>query len=239
MILYKDIYQKAINLFDDPDINKAYVQNKVRFAKLMFPHLDNGVQKFQNPTAIAWQLVKKVSPYGETEISKGQDVIGQRLELSTQPYKDSDYSISINQKYVYDFSVEQEEEGSTTIVFGDTIAINPDDTIVVEWYSCGYFETDLSEVATSAISSQVIMVKVEDILARALVLSWAEKNKNFLLEIRNILTDTDFKLYSPANAIASKVAWVKNMQYEFDTMQNKLGWDLYSVSRKAGGYYGL
>ena len=79
---------------------------------------------------------------------------------------------------------------------------------------------------------------MKDILARCLVLCWAEENENYILEIRNILTDTDFKLHSPANAVRSKIEWVKHLKWELNTMRNKLGWNLYSRSRGAGGYYG-
>lgn len=157
--------------------------------------------------------------------------------LTSKPYKDSDFSVMINKNYIYNFSIKENEEGNTQIIFED-ITVNAEDEIAVEWYSAGQFNTDFSSASAMGISTSLIAAKASDILARALVLTWAEKNKNFILEIRNILTDTDFKIYSPANAINSKINWVKNLQFEFDTMQNKLAWDLFSVSRKAGGYYG-
>lgn len=237
MILYQDIYQKAINLFDDPEIDRAYVQNKVRFAKLMYPHLDNGIQKFKNPTAITWELMDRTPPEGKAEIFSGAEVAGRTLVLSTVPLAGSDYSVTVAGNYVYDYTV-VEENGVTQIVFGDDVNIGIDDEISVEWYYAGCFNTDFSSASATLITPQTIADKVTDILARTLVLSWAEKNKNFILEIRNILTDTDFKICSPANAINSKVAWVKDLQFDVDTMQTKLGWDLFSVSRRAGGYYG-
>jgi hypothetical protein len=53
MILFKEIYRKAIKLFDDPDIQKAYDENEIRFEKLMYDYLQNGLVLFTDPTAIA------------------------------------------------------------------------------------------------------------------------------------------------------------------------------------------
>lgn len=238
MILYQDIYKKAINLFDDPDINYAYVNNKVRFAKLMYPHLDNGINKFKNPTAITWQLLDRTPPEGKTEVFEGNEVSAQTLSLSTTPAANSDYFVTINGKAEYKYSVNVTDQGVTQIVFDSGVVIGAEDEIAVEWYSAGQFNSDFSLSSAPLISPTLIADKVADILARTLVLSWAERNKNFLLEISNVLTDTDFKIYSPANSLTSKIEWVDNLQFDIDTMQNKLGWDLFSVSRRAGGYYG-
>ena len=51
---FKSIYEKAINLFDDPIIQRAYVEDTVRWERLMYPHLENGINQFSNPTKIAY-----------------------------------------------------------------------------------------------------------------------------------------------------------------------------------------
>lgn len=238
MLLYTTIYGKAINLFDDPDINRAYVQNKVLFAKMMYPHLVNGINKFKDPTAITWLLVDRTAPEGKTEVFEASEVSDNSVTLSTQPLANSDYSVTVGGKYVYDYTVETGDDGVAKVVFGSSVVIGDTDEISVEWYNAGQFNTDFAQASAPMISAAVIADKTADILARTLVLAWAEKNKNFLLEIRNILNNTDFNIYSPANSIKAKVDWVKDLQWDVDTMQNKLGWDLHSVSRRAGGYYG-
>lgn len=233
MILFKDIYYKAINLMDDPDINRAFVQNPIKFEKLMYPHLNNGYGRFTNPTVVAWKLVDQTPPSGSMEIFSSDEVVAETVPLSTVPAAGSDFSFLINGK---------EDKGATynagdnTVVFSEPI--NEGDEVSVEWYSAGQFNADFSAVATNKIPASVIEARVRDILARALILAWAEENKNFILEIRNLLTDTDFKIYSPANAITSKVAWVKDLNFAFDNMQQKLAWDLVSVYHNSGGYYG-
>lgn len=233
MILFRDIYQKAINLMDDPDINRAYLDNIVRFEKLMYPHLNNGYGMFTNPTAIAWELTDQTLPEGRIEIFTSEEAASGTVTLSTTPMENSDFSCMINGK---------EDKGATydastnSVTFSEEIPEGAE--VSAEWYFGGQFNTDFSSVSARNISATIINARVQDILARALILSWAEENKNFILEIRNILTDTDFKIYSPANSTSAKVAWVKDLRFSFDNLQNKLSWDLISVHHNSRGYYG-
>ena len=52
------------------------------------------------------------------------------------------------------------------------------------------------------------MGEIKDILARLLVKSWAESERNLLMDIRNILQDSDFKLTSNARILESKNKWI-------------------------------
>ena len=49
MILFEDIFNRAVNLFDDPDIRRAYELNPVEFSQTMRPYLINGLGMFANP----------------------------------------------------------------------------------------------------------------------------------------------------------------------------------------------
>lgn len=233
MILFKDIYARAINLFDDPDYDRAYVQNIVRFEKMMYPHLLDGFQLFTNPTSIAWALVDQTQPSGQMEIFSGEDTKNNTVVLSTTPVENADFVCMINGEVDREAVYYPEKN---TVQFSKNIATT--DELSVEWYFGGQFNTDFVAASAPLISTSLIGSKVVDILARALVIAWAEKNKNFILEIRNVLTDTDFKIYSPANAIKSKVDWVKDLVWELDTLQTKLAWDVRSVYHRSGGYYG-
>ena len=105
-------------------------------------------------------------------------------------------------------------------------------------YSPGQFNTDFKEAASSTTSADVIAYKVRDILARALVLAWATNEEDFLLDIRRNLNDTDFKLYSEANSIRSKVEWVNQLKFQLDSLTTKLAWDVVSRKYHGGNYYG-
>lgn len=235
MILFKDIYNKSVNLFDDPEINKAYVENKVRFEKLMYPFLIEGLSWFSNPTNIVWELMDKESPNGKMEIFSYDEVSGGKVTLSTQPAENSDFVVMVNGKIDFGAEVSVQNDGKYVVTISSEI--NPGDEISVEWYFCGQFNTDFSKQATSKISSKVITEKVKEILSHALVLAWADQEHNYLLDIKNILRDTDFTLSSPANSVRAKSEWFNKIQYNFDTLQNKFAWDLYSAKWDGGRYY--
>ena len=231
MISYKDIYKRAIKLFDDPIIQKAYVEDKVRFHKLMYPHLMNGLDLFNNPSSVSLALLDQTDPVGQLETLVGDG--GDTYTLTITPAEGSDMSYIVNG--VYDKKASYDPENHT-VTFSKVV---PEGIpCSVEWYSCGCFNTDFTSVQSPTMSASAISAKVTDILARALVLNWATEEQNYLLDIKNILTDTDFKLYSPANSIRAKCEWVNKVQNDFDTLTNKFSWNLYSRAKHGGRYYG-
>ena len=231
MLEFKTIYNKAINLFDDPIIQKAYVEDTVRWEKLMYPHLENGIVLFNSPTKIAFLLTDRSLPEGMFELFDGND--SDTYVLSTTPIAGSDFSYMINgindRKAVYDPS-------TNAVTFSQIVPAGSQCS--VEWYYPGCFNTDFKKAASQTVPAAVIADRVKEILSRALVLNWATEEQNFLLDIKNVLTDTDFKIYSPANSVRAKVDWKKSIEYEFDTMKNNLGWDLLSRKYHGGNFYG-
>ena len=231
MILFREIYLKSISLFDDPDIQLAFSQDIVRFEKLMYPYLENGVQYFTNPTKISFMLVEQTPPSGtiETFVGDGTNTV----VLSTTPVPNSDFSYTINGQYVHDATYDPD---TNSVTFAQTVPIGAE--ISVEWYFSGSFDADFSKAATSQVPEDIIVARVKEIMARALILCWSEEERNFVLEIKNILTDTDFKVYSPANSVRAKTEWVRQIRHDFDSMQTKLAWDVATRRRNGGTYYG-
>lgn len=232
MILFKDIYKKAFNLFDDPDLNRIYVRDTVQWQKEMYDFLKNGVGLFTNPTAISFLLVDTEDPEGKIEIFDGDGTASYQTELS--PKENSDYCFMIGREIDYGATYDEE---TNTVTFSRDVPVGTKCSF--EWYYCGKFLTDFSTAATSRVPANVINARVQDILARAVVICWAEHEKSAALNgARSILTDTDFKIYSSANQLLANVNWVKDLRWSFDNMQTKLGWDLYSRKHLGGRYYG-
>lgn len=236
MILFSEIYERAINLFDDPEIQRAYVFDPIKWQKMMYPYLRNGINKFTNPTKVSWLLIDQNAPMGQMEtFSAGDDPSAESYKsvvLSTEPKDDSTFGFIVDGKNVnatYD-------KDTKTVTFDESIPTGTQ--AAVEWYYSGAFNTDFSAAATSTAPAGVIAERVKHILSHALVIAWAEDEQNFLLDIKNVLTDTDFKVYSPANSIKAKTEWVKQLQFDFDTVQTKLAWDVFSVGWHGGAYYG-
>lgn len=231
MILFKEIYNKAINLFNDPDIQSAYVHDTVRWEKIMYTYLQNGINLFTNPTKISFLLLDQDPPEGVLEVFDGADTA--TYTVTATPPEGCDMSFIIGDEYdreaVYNAT-------NHTVTFSQPVTTGT--KCSVEFYYAGAFLTDFSSAATNVTSADIIQYRVTEILARALVLVWAQNERDFALDIRNLLTDTDFKIYSPANSIEAKVKWVKRLDNEFRTMQNKLAWDLVSRKYSRGDFYG-
>lgn len=230
-LTFKSIYEKAINLFDDPIIQRAYVEDAVRFERLMYPHLENGVNQFSNPTKIAYLLIDQKLPTGQVETFVGNGSAEYSVSEGFSPEEGAEFSFHIGNQY--DIAAKYE---NGVVAFSKEI---PEGTVCgVEWYSAGQFNTDFKEAASSTTSADVITYKVRDILARALVIAWATNEENYMLDIKNILQDSDFKLYSNANSIRAKVEWLNQLKFQLDSLTTKLAWDVVSRKYHGGNYYG-
>ncbi len=231
MILFKEIYDMAINLFDDPDIRKAYIFDMIRCQKMLYPYLSGGVKLFTNPMSIAIQLINQTQPYGQIEVFDGDG--SSEYSASIVPIDNSLMQFKIGRDV--DTSAKYDKE-TGVVTFSKNVEVGTKCSF--EYYFAGCFNADFKSSAAQGVTSDMILYYVKEIIARALILEWAEKEKNSVLEIRNILTDTDFKIYSPANSIKAKVDWVKDLRFQFDNFQTKLGWLAFGSVRGGGQKYG-
>lgn len=233
MLSFKKIYEKAVHLFDDPVIQRAYVEDTVKWQKTMYPYLINGLAKFNNPTKIAYLLIDQTAPDGQVCILEANGSSTYVCDADFEPQEGCDFSFCVGKLYDNDATY---DATTKTVTFSKEVPAGL--KCSVEWYSCGQFNTDFAGAKSSTTKPNVIEYLVEDILANALVLAWAENEKNYLLDIRNLLTDTDFKMYSNANSLRSKIAWIEQLHYNFDTLTTKLSWNVLSRKYHGGNYYG-
>ena len=230
-LTFKSIYEKAINLFDDPIIRRSYIEDTVRWERQMYPHLENGINQFSNPTKIAYLLVDQKLPSGQVEVFDGNGTAVYNVSADFVPEEGAEFSFRIGTQYDH---AARYDNGVVTF----SREVPAGSKCGIEWYSPGQFNTDFKEAASSTTPANVIAYKVRDILARALVLAWATNEEDFLLDIRRNLNDTDFKLYSEANSIRSKVEWVNQLKFQLDSLTTKLARDVVSRKYHGGNYYG-
>lgn len=93
-ILFSDIYKKAIALFDDPKITRAYDTNQLQFNKLMWTYLQNAIALFDNPLSVSLRLSAYNEPSGTMEIFEG-DGVNKKFTL------DPNFEILENSVYCY------------------------------------------------------------------------------------------------------------------------------------------
>lgn len=229
-ISFNDIYKKAIGLFDDPDIKVAFDTNIIKFEKWMYVYMQNSISLFNNPSSVAFELTDYEEPIGTMETFEGDGV-------TTTFTLDSDFKLIEGSKYEFmaDGKPVHAKLNKETRQVEFDMVLSEGKTYSVEQYFCGSFKTDFTGLSGDPKVLFNINAQVKDILARLLVKSWAEETRNFLLDIQNILTDTDFKLHPASAALRSKNEWVKQLDAEILQYQNKLAWVLKFAKEQGRG----
>ena len=221
-ILFSDIYTKAIALFDDPKITVAYQTNIIQFDKIMYTYLQNAISMFNNPVSVGMRLSMYNEPVGTMEIFEGDG------ENSTFVL-DDEFEIKPNSEYCYiegDIMVKGELDIENRIVsFPDVL--EEGQQYAFEQYYVGEFLDDFSGLNKNTKGGNSLIIgEIKDILARLLVKSWAENERNLLTDIRNVLQDSDFKLTSNASILTSKNKWIDQLDWEILQHQNRLAWNI-------------
>ena len=220
-ILFSEIYEKSIGLFDDPKITLSYKKNKIQFHKLMYTYLQNSISMFNNPARIGFLLSKYTAPKGTMEVFQGDGINSTFiLDENFELIPNSDLGFYIN-----GFEVNGKLNIENRNVSFDEI-LPEGQEYSFEQYFPGEFLDDFSTVSKSSEALFSIIGQIKDILARLLVKSWAEDQRNFLLDIQNLMTDTDFKISSNSGILNSKNNWVDQLNGEVLQMQNKLAWQI-------------
>lgn len=236
MIQFSDIYERTVNLIDDPDINRAYLTNTIEFQKIMYNFLINGLSYITHPIKVTDALAQYNKPTGETEVG-ACEAGKQAYNIEMDIPEDAEVVFYIDTPSKKGVLVKQQAEATYDATDKTVTFVKPvsdGEQYEIEWYKAGEFTADFTQ-AGAAIGSSMTK-RVIEILARTTVIAWAEKEQNFLLDIRNLLNDTDFKLHSPANSLKTKTEWVNSLQFEIYSLQNKLDWDLRNRSVSWYGY---
>ena len=232
MILFSDILERAFNLFDDPDISLKYYNDKAAYYKDMLDYLIIGKDKFTSPAIITDLLCEYDEAVGFTESDSGDGTDTYVLEQEVANSGDGvGFTFTIDGEKV--FGTFNKENNSVTF----EKEVLPTQQWSVSWFYAGAFTADLSGCLRSDFSMNAIVDKIVNILAYATLSVWGDKEVGRVLEVRNILTDHDFEMYSPANSARAKVEWRNQMNKDMDTLVSELNWRIMSLP-KGGSKFG-
>ena len=232
MILFYDIFERAFSLFDDPDISKKYYNDQAGFQSDMLDYLIIGKNKFTSPVAITDKLCVCAEPVGYTESDSGNGAAKYVLEQRV-----SNDGVGVGFTFrIGDKKVIGEYDASDNSVTFER-EVGSDETWSVSWFYAGAFTADFSNCLRPDFPMNAIIDKVINILAYALLSAWGDKEVGRVLEVRNILTDTDFQMYSPANSARAKVEWRNQMNRDMDALVSELNWRIMSTP-KGGSSFG-
>ena len=226
MIYFYDIFEKSMSIFDDPDISRKYYEDQAGFQSDMRDYLMVGKNKFTYPTAITDKLIVCDEPVGYSESDSGN---------GTDTYTLQEQVVNHGEKVGFTFAINGKPVGGQYNPENNSVtfdrAVEATETWAVSWFYAGAFSADFSSCLRSDFPMDAIMEKVTTILAYALLSCWGDKEVGRVLEVRNILTDTDFKMYSPANSARAKVEWRNQMNRDMDTLVSELNWRIMSTPR--------
>ena len=226
MIYFYDIFEKSMSIFDDPDLSRKYYEDQAGFQSDMRDFLMVGKNKFTYPTAITDKLIVCDEPVGYMESDSGDGTDTYTLDNPVANGGDKvGFTFAVDGKPVH----AQYNADNNSVTFERNIAAT--ETWSVSWFYAGAFSADFSNCLRSDFPMDAIMEKVITILAYALLSTWGDKEVGRVLEVRNILTDTDFKMYSPANSARAKVEWRNQMNRDMDTLVSELNWRIMSTPR--------
>ena len=228
MILFNDIFERAIRMFDDPDIRYAYVFDKAKFARRMREYLINGMQLFKSPTSVVYKLAQQSSPSGGQEEITGET--GSSFVLTATPDPNSLFTYRINK----DFVIGKYDSETNTVTLPVEVGVN--DVVIIDWYFAGAYTADFSSCLRGDFPIGPIMDSIQAILAKGIVCMWDEEEMNRALENRNILSDTDFKMHSPANSVNAKIEHHKQLLKEMDTLLSELNWIILGTPRGGSSF---
>lgn len=221
-ILFSEIYEKAIALFDDPKITIAYSTNAIQFNKLMYTYLQNAINMFDNPLGISVRLSSFAPPVGTAEVFEGDGTTSTfTLDPNFEITENSLYEYTANGEIVQgELNIEER-----TVTF--PIVLQEGEEYSFQQYYPGEFLDNFVDFnANTDKGNNMVVGRIKDILARLLVKAWAEEERNFLLDIRNLMQDSDFKIMSNDKILNAKNKWIEQLNNEILQYQNRLAWTI-------------
>lgn len=235
MIYFYDIFERAFQIFDDPDLSRKYCFDQAGFQRDMLDYLIVGKNKFTSPTAITDKLL-------QFSKSQGMSISDSGDGSDTYILADAaSYPVNNGEKVGFSYKIGNKpvrgsyDPNNHSVTFER--AVTPDEQWTMSWFYAGAFTADFSGCYRSDYPMDALMEKVINILAYALLSAWGDKEVGRVLEVRNILTDTDFTMYSPANSARAKMEWRDQMNKDMDTLVSELNWRIMSTP-KGGASFG-
>ena len=219
MILFSTIFNRAFNLFDDPDITKKYYYDAAGYQHIMLQYLMIAKDKFTTPTAIVDKLHEVDEAVGYNESDNGD---GTATYVLDQTVANQGVGVGFTYKIGNELVKGEYDPENNSVTFPR--AIQPEETWSVTWFYAGAFTADFSSCLRKDFPMPVLMDKIVNILAYGILSVWGDQEVGRVLEVRNILTDNDFKMYSPANSARAKVEWRNQMNRDMDTLISELNW---------------
>ena len=209
---FTKIYERTVSQYIDDFALKRYNGSIISMNQDLQSYLLSAIPEFNTPISI----IKKIQDYNEGE-GVTEEFTGDGLQtsfvLSTEPLENSIIEISIDSLIISDGYTYDEQ--TRTILFDTPPEENV--KILISWYFCGEFTNDLN-------------LTEQNILSDLMVWKWLLRERDNIADIRRLLRDTDYALWSEDKTMVSKAKLADIAREKASKSMKQYAWSVYNTN---------
>lgn len=207
---FTKIYEKTLSQYIDDFALKKYNGSIIAMNQDLQSYLLSAIPEFNTPISIIGKIQDYSEAEGKTEEFTG-DGITTSFVLSTEPIENSIIEVTIDSIVVTN-GYEYNEE-TKTISFD--IAPEENVEILISWYFSGEFTNDLNLIE-------------QNILSDLMVWKWLLRERDNIADIRRLLRDTDYSLWSEEKTMTSKAKLADIAREKASKSMKQYAWSIYN-----------
>ena len=207
---FTKIYERTLSQYIDDFALKKYNGSIIAMNQDLQSYLLSAIPEFNTPISIIGKIHDYSEAEGKTEEFTG-DGVTTSFVLSTEPIENSIIEVTIDSIVVTD-GYEYDEE-TKTISFD--VAPEENVEILISWYFSGEFTNDLNLIE-------------QNILSDLMVWKWLLRERDNIADIRRLLRDTDYSLWSEDKTMTSKAKLADIAREKASKSMKQYAWSIYN-----------
>lgn len=207
---FTKIYERTLSQYIDDFALKKYNGSIIAMNQDLQSYLLSAIPEFNTPISIIGKIQDYSEAEGKTEEFTG-DGVTTSFVLSTEPIENSIIEVTIDSIVVTD-GYEYDEE-TKTISFD--VAPEENVEILISWYFSGEFTNDLNLIE-------------QNILSDLMVWKWLLRERDNIADIRRLLRDTDYSLWSEDKTMTSKAKLADIAREKASKSMKQYAWSIYN-----------
>lgn len=207
---FTKIYERTLSQYIDDFALKKYNGSIIAMNQDLQSYLLSAIPEFNTPISIIGKIQDYSEAEGKTEEFTG-DGVTTSFVLSTEPIENSIIEVTID-SIVMTNGYEYDEE-TKTILFD--IAPEENVEILISWYFSGEFTNDLNLIE-------------QNILSDLMVWKWLLRERDNIADIRRLLRDTDYSLWSEDKTMTSKAKLADIAREKASKSMKQYAWSIYN-----------
>ena len=207
---FTKIYERTLSQYIDDFALKKYNGSIIAMNQDLQSYLLSAIPEFNTPISIIGKIQDYSEAEGKTEEFTG-DGVTTSFVLSTEPIENSIIEVTIDSIEMTN-GYENDEE-TKTISFD--IAPEENVEILISWYFSGEFTNDLNLIE-------------QNILSDLMVWKWLLRERDNIADIRRLLRDTDYSLWSEDKTMTSKAKLADIAREKASKSMKQYAWSIYN-----------